>query len=157
MDPKNESSPTAVLIDRHARKAYDDLWRRTLSKIPGDLNRLVYLASMRDYNSGRYHHAGLEGAFGFVAVRQALEAAHREIFCRLSQASLEQLVAELELYVRCSGESCENLLATWRALQPYRVALPLNIDPLAAHLLLSNLKLGLEVLHSRRCQVPLHP
>jgi len=151
------SSTTAAPVDHHARRAYDDLCCRTLSKIPGDLNRLVYLASMRDYNSGRYHHAGLEGAFGFAAVRQALETAHREIFWRLSQTSLEQLVGELELYVRSSGESPEDLLATWRALQPYRVALPLNIDPLAAHLLLSNLKLGLEVLHWRRSQVPRHP
>ena len=150
------SSTSAAPVDHHARRAYDDLCCRTLSKIPGDLNRLVYLASMRDYNSGRYHHAGLEGAFGFAAVRQALETAHREIFWRLSQTSLEQLVTELELYVRSSGVSPEELLATWRALQPYRVALPLNIDPLAAHLLLSNLTLGLEVLRSRRSQVPLH-
>jgi hypothetical protein len=152
-----ETNATEVLIDHDARKAYDDLWRRTLSKISGDLNRLVYLASMRDYNSGRYHHAGLEGSFGFTAVRQALEAAHREIFWKLTQSSLEQLVNELELYIRSSGESPEDLLATWRALQPYRVALPVSIDPLAAHLLLSNLKLGLEVLHSRRSQPPQHP
>ena len=148
------TSATAVLVDHDARKAYDDLWRRTLSKIPGDLNRLVYLASMRDYNSGRYHHAGLESSFGLPAAGQALEAAHREIFWKLAQSSLEQLVEDLELYVRNSGESPEDLLATWRSLQPYRIALPLSIDPLAAHLLLSNLKLGLEVLHSRRCPTP---
>ena len=149
---------TTVLVDQDARKAYDDLWRRTLSKIAGDLNRLVYLAAMRDYNSGRYHHAGLETSFGFKAAGQALEAAHREVFWKLAQASLEQLVEELELYVKSSGESTEELLATWRSLQPYRIAMPLSTDPLAAHLLLSNLKLGLEVLHSRRCPQPtIHP
>ncbi|HTZ32830.1 MAG TPA: hypothetical protein VMH31_10255 [Methylomirabilota bacterium] len=152
-----QATATSVLVDLDARKAYDDLWRRTLSKIPGDLNRLVYLATMRDYNSGRYHHAGLETSFGFVAAGQALEAAHREVFWKLAQASLEQLVEELELYVRNSGESTEELLAAWRGLQPYRIALPLSIDPLAAHLLLSNLKLGLEVLHSRRCPPSPHP
>jgi len=155
--PEAQATATAVLVDYDARKAYDDLWRRSLSKISGDLNRLVYLAAMRDYNSGRYHHAGLESSFGFAAAGQALEVAHREVFWKLAQASLEQLVNELELYVRNSGESPEELLATWRGLQPYRIALPLSIDPLAAHLLLSNLKLGLEVLHSRRHPSPPHP
>ena len=151
---QSQTSASTVLVDQDARKAYDDLWRRTLSKISGDLNRLVYLASMRDYNSGRYHHAGLESSFGFAAASQALEAIHQQIFWKLAQASLEQLVQELELYTRNSGESAEDLLATWRALQPYRVAMPLSVDPLAVHLLLSNLKLGLEVLHSRRCPRP---
>jgi len=152
-----QTSAAATLVDQEARRAYDDLWRRTLSRISGDLNRLVYLASMRDYNSGRYHHAGLEASFGFAAASQALEVTHREIFWKLAQASLEQLVQELELYIQNSGESAEELLATWRGLQPYRIALPLSIDPLAAHLLLSNLKLGLEVLHSRRRPHPSHP
>ena len=148
---QTHATATASLVDHDARRAYDDLWRRTLSRISGDLNRLVCLASMRDYNSGRYQHAGLESSFGFAAATQALEVAHREVFWQLAQASLEQLVQELELYVHNSGESPEALLATWRSLQPYRIALPLSVDPLAAHLLLSNFKLGLEVLHSRRC------
>jgi len=155
--PESQATATAVLVDHDARKAYDDLWRRSLSRISGDLNRLVCLASMRDYNSGRYHHAGLESSFGYAAAGQALEVAHRDVFWKLAQASLEQLVDELQLYVRSSGESPEELLATWRALQPYRIALPLSVDPLAAHLLLSNLKLGLEVLHSRRHPSPPRP
>jgi hypothetical protein len=133
------------------------LCQRTLAKISGNLNRMIYLASTRDYNSGRYHHAGLEGAFGYEAVRQALEAAHQEIFGKLTRSSLEELVRELELYVRSSGESPEELLRTWRTLQPYRVAIPLGVDRMAAELLLSNLKLGLEVLQKRRSQQPNHP
>jgi len=34
------------------QSAYDDLQRRTLSGIPCDFARLIYLASTRDYNSG---------------------------------------------------------------------------------------------------------
>jgi len=146
----NRANATARLANPHARKAYEDLWQRTLGKISGDLNRMVYLASTRDYNSGRYHHAGLEGSFGYEAVRQALEAAHHEIFWKLTRYSLEQLVGELEVYVRSSGESPEELLRTWRTLQPYRIAIPLEVDALAAQLLLSNLKLSLEVLEKRR-------
>jgi hypothetical protein len=153
----NQANSTARLANLDAQKAYDDLCQRTLAKISGNLNRMIYLASTRDYNSGRYHHAGLEGAFGYEAVRQALEAAHQEIFGKLTRSSLEELVRELELYVRSSGESPEELLRTWRTLQPYRVAIPLGVDRMAAQLLLSNLKLGLEVLQKRRSQQPNHP
>jgi len=151
MNPPN--SPLK-LVDLDAQMAYEDLWSRTLSRISGDLNRLIYVASTRDYNSGRYHHAGLETHFGFVAVRQALEAAHRELFWKLSRSCLKDLVSELELYMQSSGESPDDLLRAWRSLQPYRVAIPLDVDPLAAHLLLSNLKLGLEVLQKRRAPLP---
>ena len=153
----NQANSTARLANLDAQKAYDDLCQRTLAKISGNLNRMIYLASTRDYNSGRYHHAGLEGAFGYEAVRQALGAAHQEIFGKLTRSSLEELVLELELYVRSSGESPEELLRTWRTLQPYRVAIPLGVDRMAAELLLSNLKLGLEVLQKRRSQQPNHP
>jgi hypothetical protein len=138
------------LTNLDAQKAYDDLWHRSLEKIPGDLNRFIYLASTRDYNSGRHHHAGLEGQFGREAVGQALETAHWELFWKLTRSSLEEIVAELELYMSSSGESPEDLLRTWRTLQPYRVAIPLEADPMAAELLLSNLRLGLEVLQQRR-------
>jgi len=151
MDSSNSSFK---LADLDAQKAYEDLWSRTLSRIPGDLNRLIYVASTRDYNSGRYHHAGLETHFGFDAVRQALEIAHRELFWKLSRSCLKDLVSELELYMHSSGESPDELLRAWRTLQPYRVAIPLDVDPLAAHLLLSNLKLGLEVLQKRRARLP---
>ena len=153
----NRVNTRARLANPDALKAYDDLWQRTLGKIPGDLNRMIYLASTRDYNSGRYHHAGLEATFGYDAVKQALETAHLDIFWKLTRSSLEQLVGELEVYIRSSGESPEELLRTWRTLQPYRVAIPLEVDVMAAELLLSNLKLGLEVLQKRRSQPPARP
>lgn len=153
----NPANSTARLGNLDAQKAYDDLWQRTLAKIAGSLNRMIYLASTRDYNSGRYHHAGLEGIFGYEAVRRALETAHQEIFWKLTRSSLEELVGELELYVRSSGEAPEELLRTWRTLQPYRVAIPLGVDAMAAQLLLSNLKLGLEVLQKRRSPQTNHP
>ena len=145
------------IADKDVQKAYSDLWQRTLSKISGELNRLIYLASTRDYNSGRYHHAGLENCFGYEAVSEALETAHREIFGKLTGCALEELVSELELYIRSSKESPEQLLGTWRTLQPYRIAIPMGVHPMAAHLFLSNLKLALEVLLERRSPHPQHP
>ena len=59
------------------RKAYDDLERRTLSGMPGDFARLIYLASTRDYNSGMYHHEGLAARYGIEQAREALQTAQQ--------------------------------------------------------------------------------
>src|SRR5216683_5570666 len=80
-------------------EAYDDLSRRSLSHISGDLARLIYLASTRDYNTGKYHHDGLAAHFKADIACQALELAHRQIFYRIAARSLEELVGELDLYV----------------------------------------------------------
>ena len=58
-------------------RAYDDLLRRSLSPISGDLARLIYLASTRDYNTGKYHHDGLAAHFSSEIACQALELAHQ--------------------------------------------------------------------------------
>ena len=148
---------SSTLLHSDARRAYDDLWQRSLTKISGDLNRLIYLASTRDYNSGRYHHAGLEKHFGAEPVREALETAHRELFEKLTLYSLEELVGQLELYVESSRETPDELLKAWRTLQPYRVAIPLDVEPVAVQLFLSNLKLALEVLQQRQFRRSLGP
>lgn len=135
------------------QSAYDDLLRRTLSGIPCDLARLIYLASTRDYNSGAYHHEGLSIRHRPEEACAALQSAHRDIFYRLANMSLANLVEELELYVRVSREQPTGFLRAWQELEPYRVAVPMEVDPTMVRLFLSNIKLALEVLKHRRLQV----
>lgn len=134
------------------KNAFEDLQRRTLSQIPCDFARLIYLASMRDYNSAIYHHDGLEACHGQEQARDALEASHRDIFCRLVTLSLEGLVTELEAYVRASHESADGIIHAWQELEPYRVAVPMEADSTMVQLFLSNIRLALEVLRFRREQ-----
>ena len=134
------------------RKAYDDLERRTLSGMPGDFARLIYLASTRDYNSGMYHHEGLATRYGMEAAREALQTAHREIFRGLVSLPLEQLVAELECYVRNSHEAPVGFIHAWQELEPYRVAVPMEVDSTMVQLFLSNVRLALEILRFRQEQ-----
>ena len=133
--------------------AYDDLLRRTLAGIPCDLARFIYLASTRDYNSGIYHHEGLSVRHEAGEAREALKKAHQEIFLKLAGMTLENLVEELELYVRVSREQPTGLLRTWQQLEPYRVAVPMEVDPAMVKLFLSNIRLALEVLRHRRLQL----
>jgi hypothetical protein len=137
--------------------AYDDLLQRSLAKLPGDLARLIYLASTRDYNTGTYHHDGLAARFRPDAASKALEIAHRQIFYRVSSYSLEELVKELERYLNSSHESAAEILRTWQKLEPYRVAVPVEVNPAVARLFLSNVKLALAVWRLRQKATSQHP
>jgi hypothetical protein len=134
--------------------AYNDLLHRSLSKLSCDLARLIYLASTRDYNSGTYHHDGLAVRFRPDAASQALEIAHRQVFYRLCMYSLEELVRELEVYLHASHEPPVDVLRTWQKLEPYRIAIPLEVNPVVARLFLSNVRLALAIWRHRQEQAP---
>jgi hypothetical protein len=135
-------------------KAYDDLLNRTLSGISCDLGRLIYLASTREYNSGNYYHEGLASRFGPEAARKALEIAHRQSFYKVSAFSLEDLVSELETYLQSTRENPEECLRAWQRLEPYRIAIPIDVNVTVARLFTSNLRLALAILRFR--QAPSH-
>lgn len=127
-------------------RAYDDLLRRSLSKIPGDLARLIYLASTRDYNTGTYHHEGLAARFQADVAAKALEAAHRQIFHWIAACSLEELVEEVAVYMNASRQSRDEVLNVWQNLEPYRMALPVDVNPAEARMFVSNIRLALAIL-----------
>jgi hypothetical protein len=137
--------------------AYDDILERTLSRISCDLARLVYLASTRDYNTGIYYHDGLAVRFSPDVARKALEIAHRQIFYQVSAYSLEELTAQVEMYMKSSRESTFEVLRTWQNLEPYRIAIPTEVNPALARLFLSNVRLALAIFRHRQKQFPCHP
>jgi hypothetical protein len=125
--------------------ASDDLRRRTLSQMPGALERMIYLASTRDYNNGLYYHDGLASRFSEAVACQALSYCHREAFRELLLSSLQEMVRQLDSYVSATRSSRGDFLAAWKNLEPYRVAIPAGTDPLAAEFLCSNIKLALTI------------
>lgn len=134
--------------------AIEDLESRTLAGIPGELARLVYLASTRDYNTGQYYHDGLAFHFSEEIAGTALAACHRETFGKLLLSSLEDLVQQLDAYVGFDGGSQVGVLEAWKKLEPYRVTIPLDCDPLSAQLFFSNVKTALAILQARRRSDP---
>jgi hypothetical protein len=120
------------------------------------LERLIYVASTRDYNSSRYYHAGLEARFGVNAAVAALVYAHEESFATVTFMPLAKLAGELNRYIEKSHERPEVFLNSWQKLEPFRVTIPLHADPIAADLFISNLKLALAVVkHRLRTDPPL--
>jgi len=145
------------VLPADARNAYEDLRSRTLSRISSEMERLIYVASTRDYNSCVYQHEGLARCFGAGAAARALEYAHSEIFQAVSLLSLRRLTEELRRYMESSRESPEAFLNAWQKLEPYRVAVPLRVDPTIAELFISNIKIALAVLRHRLAATPDHP
>jgi len=130
-------------------QAAEDFRRRSLGKILRPLDRLIYLASLRDYNTGLYYHDGLADQFTQEAASEALACCHREAFQELVGCSLRELVGQLEAYRASLTAACREFVGAWKALQPYRVAIPAESNTLAAELLLSNFKVALAILEAR--------
>jgi hypothetical protein len=135
------------------QQAAEDLRHRTLSAISRPLDRLIYLASMRDYNTGLYYHDGLASRFTQEAACEALADCHAEVFRQLVHCSLEELVRQTEAYMISTHANPAEFLAAWMKLEPYRVAVPVETDLLSVELLFSNLRIALAIsearLHSR--------
>jgi hypothetical protein len=134
---------------RDVLAATDDLRRRTLAEIPQPLERLIYLASTRDYNTGLYYHHGLASRFSEEAACEALAGCHREAFEELVTASLEDLVHELQGYLQSTRVAAGDFIVAWKGLEPYRVAIPVGVDSLSSELVFSNLKVALAILEAR--------
>ena len=129
--------------------AADDMRRRTLSQIKRPLDSLIYLASLRDYNTGVYYHDGLASRYSDDAVCEALSDCHREVFRQLFFCSLEELVVQLEGYADSTNASPASFIAAWQGLEPYRVSIPAETDSVSAAFFFSNLRVALAILQNR--------
>ena len=139
---------------RTVEDAIDDLHRRTLSKLTRPLDRLIYLASTRDYNTGVYYHEGLAVTYGQDVTCQALAECHRETFRELIGTSLRDLVAQMEDYMASVHLSADKFIIAWKKLEPYRVTVPVESDPLATEFLFANLRTALAIVEMRQAHPP---
>lgn len=106
------------------RDAISDLWRNTLSQIPSVFGRLVYLAALRDTNSGRYEHHGLALVFGENEADRALRRTHIQTFSEWLCFNLEQQKADLDLYLCALMDDRRRVIDTWLRLEPFRTLIP---------------------------------
>jgi len=89
------------------RDALADLWKHTLSQIPSVYGRLVYLASLRDPNTGAYRHHGLSAAFGREQSTYALRKSHEQTFLEWLTMPLASKNGDFRAYLQ-SATSEEN-------------------------------------------------
>jgi len=128
------------------RSAAADLWRNTLSQIPTTFGRLIYLASLRDQNTGVYQHHGLAQIFGPEQADQTLKQSHNQVFAEWLCFTLEQQKGDLEDYLNELKEDKRTILATWIRLSPYRNYVPASAREVERNLFNTDLETVLELL-----------
>jgi hypothetical protein len=137
----SSKQPSSSIVEEALR----DLRNRTLARLDGDFAKLVYLASTRDYNTGRYAHDGLSFRFSEPIVQKALAAAHCEVFATLALSPLRILVGHVERYIESGCARPDELVAAWNGSEVYRILPPTAADPLTIRLFISNIKVALAI------------
>jgi hypothetical protein len=117
-----------------------DLWRHTLSQIQSIFGRLVYLASLRNSNTGRYEHHGLALIYGEEEADLVLRKSHSEAFVEWINYGLEQQKADLDLYLSALSTDRKTVVETWLRLAPYRNMMPGSAAPQERQLYLTDLE-----------------
>jgi hypothetical protein len=130
------------------RSAAADLWRNTVSQIPTVFGRLVYLASLRNPNSGGYEHHGLAQVFGEEEANKALRNSHAAVFAEWLSFNLEQQKADLDLYISDLREKKEVVIDTWIRLAPYRNLPPASVRGVERRLYITDFTALLELFRS---------
>jgi hypothetical protein len=108
----------------------DAIFLRDLSQIETSYGRLVYLAGLRNPDTGRYEHYGATSATsGSLDASRALKRIHELIFKEWVTYPLERKKADIELYIASIGQVDRvDLIDAWLRLTPYKNLVPASIQ-----------------------------
>ncbi len=106
------------------RSAAADLAGKTLARIPTLFGRLIYLASLRDTNSGVYRHHGLASIHGREASRLAMSELHQEVFQDWLLLSLKEKWEDMAQYLSALEDPLPLVLEHWSKVRSYRAYIP---------------------------------
>ena len=135
------SNPNGAANREEVERVVRDFEERTLAGLEGQFNQLVYLASLRDYNTGRYHHYGLETRYAAEAVDEGLHQCHVRVFEELVSLPLKEQTEDLLTLFESLKEDKVRLVRVWKRLKSYRILPPEDSHPLARQLLTRTLRL----------------
>jgi hypothetical protein len=121
-----------------------------LDALPNDLTRMLFLASLRDCNSGRYLHPQLTQKMGVEEADHALSVCHYQIFRHLLNTPASAYALQLEEYIRYTRADRSVVLDTWQSLQAYRSTVPVHTSSLYCELFCLNVELALTILNDSR-------
>lgn len=137
------------------RTALADLWKHTLSQIPTLYGRLVYLASLRDSNSGAYRHHGLSAAFGREESGKALKQSHESTFSEWLKLALAEKSRDLGTYLQGLDDPQGIVVGHWLRSEHYRAQIPDSAHPMESELFHRDLEALLQILRNAGDAEPL--
>jgi len=141
--PRN---PTRGANRQEVERMVRDFEERTLVGLEGHFSQLVYLASLRDYNTGRYHHYGLEARYAAEAVDEGLHQCHVRVFEDLVALPLKEQTEDLLDFFESLKEDKARLVSVWKRLKSYQILPPEDCHPLARELFDKNIEIMLRIL-----------
>lgn len=101
---------------------------RNLREIPSSYGQLVYLAALRNPDSGRYEYFGAQDS-GRDLVHRSLKQQHELVFRDWITLSLEKKMADVELYIASiNREDQAQIIDAWLRLTPYKNLVPATIQ-----------------------------
>jgi excisionase family DNA binding protein len=92
--------------------------------------RLVFLASLRDPNSGQYSHPSVSGGGPKGHISALLQRLHGETFLSWLRCRPDEQRAQLRTYLESMKCGCTTVVQTWAKLESYRSLVPVTADPL---------------------------
>ena len=144
--PRGADSPLSPCgidaVIRHVRELI-------LADLPNDLTKLVYLASLRDCNTGHYFHPQISQQNDPTSASRALRLCHEEVFARLMATPLSEYVVQLGGYICYTHADEARVIDTWKSLPAYRATVPLKVAALDAEFFFASVEAALIVLHAR--------
>ncbi len=110
------------------REKGDEVWARDLSHITTSYGRLVYLAGLRNSNTGLYEHYGSDASVRTEA-NKVLKRVHEDIFTEWISYPLERKKADIEVYIAGIDQvDRTDLIDAWLRLTPYKNLVPASIQ-----------------------------
>lgn len=133
------------------RSAAADLSKNTLARIPTLIGRLIYLASLRDPNSGIYRHHGLASIFGRDESRLALSQHHQTVFSEWLTLPLAEKRDQLTEYLEALEDPRKMVIEHWARVRAYRSYIPASARESERELFFAEIEVLLETF---RCSDP---
>jgi hypothetical protein len=121
-----------------------------LADLPNDLIKLIYLASLRDCNTGRYFHPQISRQNDSTSASDALQLCHEEVFARLMATPLPEYVTQLAGYICYTHADKAQVIDMWKSLPAYRATVPLKVSVLDAEFFFTSVEAALTVLDTAR-------
>jgi hypothetical protein len=139
-------NPNAAANPQEVERLVLDFEDRTLAGIKGHFSQLVYLASLRDYNTARYHHYGLETRYSAEVIDEGLRQCHVRLFEEVVSLPLKEQTEDLLNFFESLKEDKTRLVAVWKRLKSYQILPPEDCHPLARELFDKNIEIMLRIL-----------
>jgi len=127
----------------------EDVLRALGVSLPNDLSRLIFLATIRDNNSGHYYHPEVARRFSEKVADRAMLACHRQIYEQVVALALEDLTDQLDAYMATIRVPKERLIESWTKLPAYRATIPMDTDPISKEIFFMKVRVAVAILEAR--------